>query len=219
VTLPGLTADIPAVRREQAALAASVLGDEVRGRLPFVPGVQPLSDDPVELLLGSHWRATLAVTGADGLPPVAQAGNVLLPRLSLKLSLRLPPTVDAEAAAVSVKRALEQDPPYGARVRFETESASEGWHAPVCEPWLEASMQRASQSAFGRPMLYTGVGGTIPFMAMLGRRFPRTQFMITGVLGPLSNAHGPNEFLHLAYAERITACVVQVLGDHAVRPR
>jgi acetylornithine deacetylase/succinyl-diaminopimelate desuccinylase-like protein len=214
-----LTADIPDVRREQAALAASVLGDEVRGRLPFVPGVQPLSDDPVELLLGSHWRATLAVTGADGLPPVAQAGNVLLPRLSLKLSLRLPPTVDAEAAAVSVKRTLEQDPPYGARVRFEMDSASEGWHAPVCEPWLEASMQRASQVAFGRPMLYTGVGGTIPFMAMLGRRFPRTQFMITGVLGPLSNAHGPNEFLHLAYAERITACVAQVLGDHAVRPR
>jgi acetylornithine deacetylase/succinyl-diaminopimelate desuccinylase-like protein len=219
VILPGLTADIPAVRRQQAALAASVLGDEVRGRLPFLPGVQALSDDPVELLLGSHWRATLAVTGADGLPPVAQAGNVLLPRLSLKLSLRLPPTVDAEVAAVSVKEALERDPPYGARVRFEVESASEGWHAPVCEPWLEASMQRASQGAFGRPMLYTGVGGTIPFMAMLGRRFPRTQFMITGVLGPLSNAHGPNEFLHLAYAERITACVTQVLGDHAARPR
>jgi acetylornithine deacetylase/succinyl-diaminopimelate desuccinylase-like protein len=219
VSLPGLTAEIPTVRREQAALAASVLRDEVRGRLPFLPGVQPLSADPVELLLGSHWRATLAVTGADGLPPVAQAGNVLLPRLSLKLSLRLPPTVDADAAATSVKSVLEREPPYGARVRFDLESASEGWHAPVCEPWLEESMQQASQHAFGRPMLYTGVGGTIPFMAMLGRRFPKTQFMITGVLGPLSNAHGPNEFLHLGYAERITACVVQVLGDHARRPR
>jgi acetylornithine deacetylase/succinyl-diaminopimelate desuccinylase-like protein len=219
VTLPGLAAEVPEVRREQARLAASVLGDEVRGRLPFLPGVQPLSDDPVELLLGSHWRATLAVTGADGLPPVGQAGNVLLPSLSLKLSLRLPPTVDAGNAAAAVLGELERDPPYGARVRFEVESASEGWHAPVCEPWLEASMQRASQAVFGRPMLYTGVGGTIPFMAMLGRRFPRTQFMITGVLGPLSNAHGPNEFLHLGYAERITACVAQVLGDHARRAR
>lgn len=217
--LPELTADIPPVRREQARLAAAVLGEQVRDRLPFLPGVRALSDDPVELLLGSHWRATLAVTGADGLPPVAQAGNVLLPSLALKLSLRLPPTVDAEASAAAVRRELEREPPYGAQVRFEIESASEGWHAPVCEPWLEASMQRASLAVFGRPMLYTGVGGTIPFMAMLGRRFPRTQFMITGVLGPLSNAHGPNEFLHLAYAERITACVVQVLGDHAVRPR
>jgi acetylornithine deacetylase/succinyl-diaminopimelate desuccinylase-like protein len=178
-----------------------------------------LSTDPVELLLGSTWRSTLAVTGADGLPPVSQAGNVLLPRLALKLSLRLPPTVDADVAAAAVKRELERDPPYGARVSFDIESASEGWHAPICAPWLEGSMQRASQAVFGRGMLYAGVGGTIPFMGMLGRRFPRTQFMITGVLGPLSNAHGPNEFLHLAYAEKLTACVVQVLADHASRPR
>jgi acetylornithine deacetylase/succinyl-diaminopimelate desuccinylase-like protein len=149
---------------------------------------------------------------------VSQAGNVLLPKLELKISLRLPPTVDAEVAAAAVKCELERDPPYGARVVFDIESASEGWHAPICAPWLEESMQRASQTVFGREMLYAGVGGTIPFMGMLGRRFPHTQFLITGVLGPLSNAHGPNEFLHLGYAEKLTACVVQVLADHASRP-
>ena len=219
IRLPELQCDIPRERIEQARTAAATLGDEVRRRLPFLPGVRPLSTDPVELLLGSTWRSTLAVTGADGLPPTAQAGNVLLPRLALKLSLRLPPTVDADAAAAAVKRELERDPPYGAQVRFAVDSASEGWHAPICAPWLEESMQRASQAVFGRGMLYAGVGGTIPFMGMLGRRFPRTQFLITGVLGPLSNAHGPNEFLHLDYAEKITACVVQVLADHAQRPR
>lgn len=219
ILLPELQCDIPRERIEQARTAARTLGAEVRERLPFLPGVRALSTDPVELLLGSTWRGTLAVTGADGLPPVAQAGNVLLPRLALKISLRLPPTVDADIAAEALRRTLERDPPYRARVAFELESASPGWHAPICAPWLEESMQRASQAVFGREMLYAGVGGTIPFMGMLGRRFPETQFLITGVLGPLSNAHGPNEFLHLAYAEKLTACVVQVLADHAQRPR
>ena len=62
-----------------------------------------------------------------------------------------------------------------------------------------------------------GEGGTIPFMAMLGRRFPDAQFLITGVLGPRSNAHGPNEFLHIEYAKRLTACVAEIIAAHAAR--
>jgi di/tripeptidase len=65
--------------------------------------------------------------------------------------------------------------------------------------------------------MYMGTGGSIPFMGMLGEKFPGTQFLITGVLGPNANAHGPNEFLHLATARKVTACVSQVLADHAVR--
>ena len=216
ILLPELQCPIPKDRIAQARVAAATLGAEVAGRVPLLPGVKALSTDPVELLLGSTWRSTLAVTGADGLPATANAGNVLLPRIALKLSLRLPPTIDAERASEALTQTLQREPPYGARVRFEADSAASGWNAPSFAPWLEESMQRASQTVFGREAVHAGCGGTIPFMGMLGQQFPQTQFLITGVLGPLSNAHGPNEFLELAYAEKITACVVQVLADHAL---
>ncbi|MGP8033462.1 MAG: M20/M25/M40 family metallo-hydrolase [Steroidobacteraceae bacterium] len=213
--LDELHVTLPADRRAQAVAAAQVLGSEVAGKLPWAPGVQPVSNDPAELIINSSWRATLAVTGADGLPPVGSAGNVLLPQIAVKLSLRLPPTCDAARAAQAVREALERDPPYGAEVRFEAGSATAGWNAPAFAPWLEESIGRASQAVYGRAAVHIGCGGTIPFMGMLGERFPRTQFFITGVLGPHANAHGPNEFLHIEYAKKLTACVSLVLADHA----
>jgi acetylornithine deacetylase/succinyl-diaminopimelate desuccinylase-like protein len=212
-----LNTPIPADRRAQAEAAARVLGATVAGRLPFAPGTQPMSNDPLELLLNSTWRPTLSVTGADGLPAFGSAGNVLRPYTSLKLSFRLTPTMDPKLAAAALKRTLEHEPPYGARVSFQVESAMAGWNAPALAPWLEQSMQRASRAFFGQDSMYMGTGGSIPFMGMLGEKFPGTQFLITGVLGPNANAHGPNEFLHLATARKVTACVSQVLADHAVR--
>jgi acetylornithine deacetylase/succinyl-diaminopimelate desuccinylase-like protein len=213
--LEELQANIPKDRRAQVTAAAQVLGDEVAGKLPWAEGVKPLSNDPVELIINSTWRATLAVTGADGLPPVGSAGNVLLPELSFKLSLRLPPTTDPASAARALRETLERDPPYGAQVTFESEGGTGGWNAPAFAPWLEESIARASKEIYGRDAVHIGCGGSIPFMGMLGARFPRTQFFITGVLGPHANAHGPNEFLHIDYATRLTACVSMVLADHA----
>jgi acetylornithine deacetylase/succinyl-diaminopimelate desuccinylase-like protein len=213
--LDELSVSIPADRRAQIEAAARVLGESVAGKLPWASGVRAVSNDPVELLINSTWKATLAVTGADGMPPTLSAGNVLLPALTLKLSLRLPPTCDPTRAAGAVKAALETNPPYGAQVRFESGGATAGWNAPAFAPWLEKSITDASRRIYGREAVHVGCGGTIPFMGMLGERFPRTQFFITGVLGPHSNAHGPNEFLHLDYAEKLTACVSLVLADHA----
>jgi acetylornithine deacetylase/succinyl-diaminopimelate desuccinylase-like protein len=215
--LPELQVAIPKDRMAQIRAAATVLGDAVAGKMPYAEGVHPVSNDPAELLVNSTWRATLAVTGADGLPAVQSAGNVLLPEIALKLSLRLPPTCDAATAERAVKTTLERDPPYGAQVRFESGGATGGWNAPAVAPWLEQSMARASREIFAREAVYIGVGGTIPFMGMLGERFPQTQFFVTGVLGPQSNAHGPNEFLHIDYTRRLTACVALVLADHAGR--
>ena len=213
--LEELQASIPKDRRAQVTAAARVLGDTVAGKLPWAEGAQPISNDPVELIINSTWRATLAVTGADGLPPVGSAGNVLLPELSFKLSLRLPPTTDPARAAKALKETLERDPPYGVQVTFESEGGTGGWNAPAFAPWLEESITRASQKIYGREAVHIGCGGSIPFMGMLGARFPQTQFFITGVLGPHANAHGPNEFLHIDYATRLTACVSMVLADHA----
>jgi acetylornithine deacetylase/succinyl-diaminopimelate desuccinylase-like protein len=213
--LDELRVDIPDDRRAQIAATAKVLGPTVAGKLPWAQGVSAISNDPMELISNSTWRATLAVTGADGLPPVSSAGNVLLPELALKISLRLPPTCDAGRAVEAVRAALERDPPYGARVSFESDPATGGWNAPTFAPWLERAIANASQAIYGRDAEHAGCGGTIPFMGMLGRQFPRTQFFITGVLGPHSNAHGPNEFLDVEYARKLTACVSLVLADHA----
>jgi acetylornithine deacetylase/succinyl-diaminopimelate desuccinylase-like protein len=215
--LAQLKVEVPAERRAQIAATARLLGDSVAARMPFAPGVQPMSADPAVLLENSTWKPTLTLTGIDGLPNVGNAGNVLAPRLSVKLSFRLPPTADAAKAAAAIRRTLEADPPYRAKVAFTSGANSVGWNAPPLEPWLERALQEASQRFFGREGMAMGVGGTIPFMAMLGERFPSTQFLVTGVLGPHSNAHGPNEFLHIDYAKRLTAAVAQVIARHAAR--
>ena len=211
-------AQIPAERVAQARTAAAALGDEVFTEYPFAPGTRPMSDDLTELVMNRTWRPQLAVIGIDGLPDPANAGNVLLPHTTAKLSLRLPPTVDAEAAGDRLQRLLETDPPYGARASFTPQAASAGWNAPALAPWLEASLARASEAAFGAPPAYMGEGGSIPFMAMLGERFPEAQFVVTGVLGPHSNAHGPNEFLHIPTGKKITQVIARVLADHHARP-
>jgi acetylornithine deacetylase/succinyl-diaminopimelate desuccinylase-like protein len=207
-------ADIPVQRVTQAQQAAEVLGEQVYAKFPFASGGRPAGTSLVELILNRTWRPALEVTGAGGLPPLEQAGNVLRPRTALKLALRLPPTVRAAAASAELKQLLERDPPAGAAVHFKPEQAADGWNAPALTKRLARSVEAASQQFFGKPALYMGEGGTIPFMGMLGALFPDAQFLITGVLGPQSNAHGPNEFLHLTMARRVTACVAQVLHDH-----
>ncbi|MBS1200514.1 MAG: peptidase [Proteobacteria bacterium] len=212
-----LFAPIPAERRRQAEVAAAALGEQTFRRLPFVEGAQPVTNSPYELVLNNTWRPSLTVTGADGLPTLRDAGNVLLPRVAVKLSVRLAPTADPAAASAALKRVLEEQPPYGARVSFEPAMTGRGWNAPPVPDWLADSVQRASQAVFGRDAMYLGTGGGIPFIGMLAQRFPKTRFLVTGVLGPASNAHGPNEFLHIDYARRLTACVAAVIADHARR--
>jgi acetylornithine deacetylase/succinyl-diaminopimelate desuccinylase-like protein len=208
-------AQVPPERAEQARRAAQVLGEEIWRKFPFLPNMQPMQPDLADLVLNRTWKPFLAVTGAEGLPAPASAGNVLRPRTDLVLSLRLPPTVKADSAAQQLKAILEADPPYGARVTFTSGHAGTGWHAPQTARWLHEAIEGASQKHYGKPAMWMGEGGTIPFMAMLGIKYPQAQFLITGVLGPHSNAHGPNEFLHIDYAKRLTACVVDVLAAHA----
>jgi acetylornithine deacetylase/succinyl-diaminopimelate desuccinylase-like protein len=209
-----LHVDIPEQRIEQARLAAETLGNTVYAKFPWAIAAPQPSESNQELLLNNTWRPTLSITGADGLPALIDAGNVLLPFSTLKLSFRLPPTCDADGAANAVKNDLESDPPPLSKVTFEVESTMAGWDAPPVAEWLEASMHKASDAFFGKPSMYMGTGGTIPFMGMLGEKFPQAQFLITGLLGPKSNAHGPNEFLHIETGKRLTSCVAQVLEDH-----
>ena len=209
-----LKTDVPDQRLRQTQRMADALGNGVYEAYPFTEGVQPQADNNVERILNRTWRAALSVTGVDGLPPLDAAGNVLRPHTSLKLSMRLPPTVDGDEATRLMKETLETDPPLNAKVSFESDHAACGWNAPDIAPWLHESLQNASQAVYGQDVMYMGEGGTIPFMAMLGEFFPAAQFVITGVLGPNSNAHGPNEFIHIPYAKKLTSCVTKVIADH-----
>jgi acetylornithine deacetylase/succinyl-diaminopimelate desuccinylase-like protein len=210
-------APIPKARLKQAQATAAIVGDEVQTKFPFTEGTRAIEADATELILNRAWRPALAIIGADGLPGAANAGNVLRPMTALKLSLRIPPTCDARAASQVLKSMLEEDPPYGAKVSFAANWGATGWDAPELAPWLERSLDESSRAFFGKPIAYMGEGGTIPFMAMLGERFPKAQFLITGVLGPHANAHGPNEFLHIPTAMKLTCCVAKVIADHAAR--
>ena len=210
-------ASIPDDRKAQARRTAEVLGDEIWNTLPMVEGMRPMQSDLGELLLNGTWRPMLSTIGADGLPPPASAGNVLRPKTQLVLSLRIPPTIEGERAARRLKQLLESDAPYGAKVSFEYGQAATGWNAPSTASWLERTLDETSKRHYGHGMMWMGMGGTIPFMAMLGEKFPQAQFFITGVLGPHLNAHGPNEFLHIDYAKRLTACVADVLSAQASR--
>ncbi len=214
--------EVPAERVAQARAAAAALGDEVWRRFPWACGADggaslPTTTDPVNALLNRTWRPTLSVTGVDGMPELGNAGNVLRPYTAFKLSLRLPPLVPAHEAAQQLKSLLEDNAPYNARVTFAPDGragalGATGWNAPTLSNWLETALNQASMAHYGAPLGFIGQGGTIPLMNMLAEGFPRAQMMVCGVLGPKSNAHGPNEFLHIAYAKRLTAAVAQVMA-------
>jgi acetylornithine deacetylase/succinyl-diaminopimelate desuccinylase-like protein len=214
--------EIPGSRLEQAKVTAAILGDEVWKRYPWACGADggptlPTTTDPVEGLLARTWRPTLSVTGVDGFPELKNAGNVLRPYTAFKLSLRLPPLVDGHSASLKLKELLEDNAPYNAKVTFHPDGragalGATGWNAPELAPWLETALNAASNAHFGAPCGYIGQGGTIPLMSMLAQGFPKAQMMVCGVLGPKSNAHGPNEFLHVPYGKRLTAAVAEVIA-------
>ncbi len=213
--------EVPADRLAQAQATAAILGDEIYKRFPWAhydcggstSFALPTTTEPVQALLNRTWTPTLSVTGAEGFPALQDAGNVLRPYTAFKLSLRLPPLVDAASAVQELKTLLEDNAPYQARVTFESHGGATGWNAPAATPWFEQAMNDASLATFGAPCGYIGQGGTIPLMSLLSQGFPRAQMMVCGVLGPKSNAHGPNEFLHVPFARRLTAAVAQVMAS------
>lgn len=216
ILLDELFVKIPEQRIDQVKLSAEMLRDEVYS-LTFCEGVKPVSNDLVELILNRTWRPALSITGADGLPSNENAGNVTLPFLKVKLSIRIPPMINGKKALQLLKEVLEKNPPFGANVHFEPLVGNPGWNAPLESEWLTKAANDASNNYFGKEAMYMGEGGTIPFMNMLGEKFPQAQFVITGVLGPESNAHGPNEFLHIPTAEKLTCAVAEIIAKHFTR--
>ncbi|MBL4679250.1 MAG: M20/M25/M40 family metallo-hydrolase [Pseudomonadales bacterium] len=208
-----LNEQVPDSRRSQAIEAGKVLDKDFNSMYTFTANSGPVSEDATELVLNNTWQATMEITGMEGIPSLKDAGNVLRPYTTAKFALRLPPTTNAVNAKKELAELLIKDSPYGTAVSFEQDAAAPGWHAPETLPSLEASFQEASDLFFGAPAISMGCGGSIPFMEFLANKLPRAQFMVTGVLGPHSNAHGPNEFLHIPTVKKLTACVTKVVWD------
>ena len=213
ILLKELNTEIPNYRIEETKNLVSILGDEVVEEFPWKNGMKPSTNDNVEGVLRRTWRPALSIVGSDGMPSTANAGNVLRPYTTLQLSMRIPPMIDPKKAVNAIEKILKNDIPYGASVELEFEEAAEGWNAPESKTWLLKAIEKASKEYFNQMPCTIGEGGTIPFMAMLGKQFPKAQFVITGVLGPQSNAHGPNEFLHVPFAKNLTCCISSIIVD------
>ena len=211
--LTGLYSDIPAQRRQQAQATAKIIGAQLLESFNTVATLKAVSEDAGELLLNNTWRPTLCVVGQKGMPLPQDAGNVLRAYTALKLSFRLPPTMTIEQAKAEIEAVLTTNIPYSAQVELSFDQGGAGWDAPALSAWLEQASEQASQAYYGKSAQYIGLGASIPFMAMLGESYPEAQFLITGVLGPKSNAHGPNEFIHIPYAKKLTACVAYILAQ------
>ncbi|MCA1189849.1 MULTISPECIES: M20/M25/M40 family metallo-hydrolase [unclassified Saccharopolyspora] len=217
VLLPELNAEIPANRVAQARAAVEAAPGLIRDSVPAREGMRWVSEDEVELALNNTWRPTVSVIGAEGLPSLPDAGNVLRPQTTLALSVRTPPTTDPEVALAALRAALSTDVPYGAEVTFPLSDGAAGWNAPDTEPWLETALDAVSEDVFGAPWATMGLGGSIPLMGLLQGAYPDAQFVVTGALGPGSNAHVPDESLHLEFAAKITTAIAYALDAHARR--
>ena len=212
ILLEDLKINIPDYRIKETEKMVSILGNDVVKEFPWKNKMEPSTDDKVEGVLRQTWRPALSIVGSSGLPDTENAGNVLRPYTKLKLSMRIPPLVDALKARNAIHKTLANNVPYNANVEIKFEEPAAGWNAPETKPWLVSAMNSASETFYGQSAGSMGEGGTIPFMAMLGEQFPKAQFLITGVLGPKANAHGPNEFLHIPYAKNLTACVSEIIS-------
>lgn len=215
--VPELFQDISEDELAKVESVAKVLGDSIFTKVEWFGSTQPMTHDVVQGLLNKTLRPTLSVTGADGFPPLAVAGNVLRPKTSLKLSIRVPPAVDANQAFEKVKEVLTRDPPYQASVEVKKVGAGNGFAPKPLDQWMSDVIQQASLNYFGTDALYMGEGGSIPFMGALAEMFPRAKFVVTGVLGPNSNAHSANEFLHIPFMKKILCCLGVLIAEHGKR--
>ena len=214
ILIDELNTEIPDYRIEETKNLVSILNNEVVEEFPWKDNMKPSTNDNVEGVLRRTWKPAVSIVGVDGMPSTANAGNVLRPYTTLQLSMRIPPTANAKKAVHVMKKVLSENIPYDATVELKFEKAGEGWNAPESKPWLLEAIDKASKEYFGQMACSMGEGGSIPFMGMLGKQFPEAQFVITGVLGPQSNAHGPNEFLHIPFAKRLTCCISSIIADY-----
>lgn len=158
-------------------------------------------------ILNRLWNEpTLTVTGMD-IPPVSEASNTLLPSVRARLSLRIPPNVDATVAAENIIQFLHEHVPFGAELTCDDVNVGQGYQ--VADDEASEQVREAMALAWSAKVVDIGVGGSIPFIASFAEAFPAASVLVTGVEDPDSRAHSPNESLHVGAFEK--AIVAQTL--------
>ena len=188
------------------------MNSESTDDFPLLDGVEKQVNDPLDIFLTMNLSPSLSIIGADGIPSIQDAGNVLRTNTDLKISIRTPPGISAEKVAVKVQELLEKDPPNGAHVSAVMTEVADGFLSPELPEELSEMLEKAGKQFYGNAPMSLFIGGTIPVMAMLQSRYPNSKFIITGAGGPGGNAHGPDEKLHIPTAKKVTKCMAAAVS-------
>jgi len=212
--LAPLHVEIPPYRLEDAQKLADYAKEKaVTDLVKLLPNVKPLTEDYKEIILNNTWRPTVVVTGMTGFPAAEGAGNVLRAKTKAKISIRLPPTFDHKESEKIIADILTKDPPYNSKITVKIINSGNGWAAKDLHPALKKSFSASSQFLFGRDYFNCGEGGSIPFISELAELFPKCEILVTGVLGPGSNAHCLNECLNLDYTTKMIVALAHSIHD------
>lgn len=205
---------LPDWKKAEAEFMAKLAGDQLYKKYAVAEGAQYCNqDNTVQMYLDNVWNPNMSITGADGLPPVGMAGNVVRSSTSARVSMRLPPSMNPQKAEAIIREKLTKDPPYGAKITIKGGHAGSGWCMKELSPWLDKAIKEAGATFYdGKPTGSYGMGGSIPFLSELEKMFPETQIVAFGVLGPNANAHGPNEMIHLPYTKKLTCSLAHVIA-------
>lgn len=206
---------IPEHNIQEAKKLANLKKDSiVKDSVKLLPNVKPLSDDYSEIILNNTWRPTLVITGFTGFPQTEIAGNVLRNKTTCRVAIRLPPTANAKSIETKCREIMTSNPPFNCKITLSNVEAGYGWAAKELPDVLKDSFNKSSKTLFGREFFCFGEGGSIGFIHDLGELYPDCQMLVTGVLGPKTNAHCPNECLNIDYTEKITVALAHTINDY-----
>lgn len=214
--LPEFEVEIPESFRKEAEDIANLVGEELVNQYKFLDGCRAINHDNLpEVYLNTNWRPSLAITGASNMPDTSVAGNVVRNSTTLRVSIRLPPGLDSQEALAKATKMLTEDPPFGAKVELLDAMGGDGWQMKDLSEKTLTVLEDASKNFYGKGCGYYGIGGSIPFLKVLGDKFPSTEILALGVLGPESSAHAPNETLNLPYTKKFIGALSHTLAGLA----
>lgn len=214
VLIESCNAVIPQERVAALKDAAAALSTSVYEGIPLVPGAEPLSTDVTELLVNKTWRPAVSVIGVSGFPAAETAGNAMVPEITVRISVRTPPATDINKCINEMREKITVDSPHGVELEFVLGEHVDSWVSPELSAPVAQAISDASTAYFGNDAVYLGEGGGIGFVPLMSKMFPKAQFVLTGLVGPDSNAHAANESMHIPTAKKITCCIAHILQAH-----
>ena len=164
-------------------------------------------------VINNTWKSTIVVTGMSGFPEAEIAGNVLRKSTSCRLSIRTPPTLSKEKAKKTIEKILTENIPYNAKVKVDFPALVDGWILKKLDSKINESFMKSSMFLFGSECYNLGSGITIPFVNMLNEKYKNCNMFVSGLLGPKSNAHSPNECLNIDYSIKLTVALAHLISD------